>query len=122
MYKGTHTYDPVKNRIYSLVEGMMQLKDAEEFILTGKKAIDKAKPGFTCIIDYSNAQASPANVNDRLGELREYLSAKGPKGVATVVTKSLVKAFISQKLKNQNVDTTTFGSLEEAHAYLDGLK
>ena len=121
MYKGTHSYDPVKNRIYTRVEGVMQMKDADQFIIDGKEAIDQSKPGFTIIIDYTQASASAADVNERLGELRSYLASKGPKGVATVVSKSLMKAFVSQKLKNQNVDSTTFGTLEEANTYLDSL-
>ena len=118
-YKGTHKYDAKKNRIISTVVGMMTMKDTDAFISEGKKAVDLAKPGFTIVIDYGQADPSPADVNDKLGELRGYLASKGPKAVATVVNKLLLKGLMNQKLKGQNIDPTTFGSVAEAEAYLD---
>ncbi|WP_274365176.1 hypothetical protein [Paenibacillus thermotolerans] len=121
MYSGTHKYDSGKNRIYTSVIGMMRMEHTDEFIEGGKRVIDQAKPGFTVVMDYSQGEASPADVNDKLGELRQYLANRSPKRVVTVVNKMLMKSLVSQKLKGDNLNTDTFASVEEADRFLDSI-
>lgn len=121
MYSGTHQYNSEKNRIYTTVIGMMRMEHTDEFIKAGKAAIDQARPGFTVVMDYSQGEASPADVNDKLGELRQYLANKSPKGVVSVINKMLLKSLVSQKLKGDRLDVNAFATMEEADKFLDTL-
>ncbi|MBG9791885.1 protein kinase [Paenibacillus dendritiformis] len=115
-------YDAAKNRIYIKLEGMMGMDEAKEYDKTARQYVDKAKEGYTFCIDMADAQPAPADVNEYLAGLREYMAKKKILGSAMIVSSALTKLQLSRLIKELGGDNGVFQSYEEADKYLDSFK
>lgn len=114
-------YNAAKNRVYVKLEGMMAMDEAKDYDKAVRDQVDKAKEGYTFCIDMANAQPAPAEVNDYLLGLREYMSRKNIKGSAMIVSSALTKLQLSRLVKDLGGAYGVSQSIEEADRYLDTL-
>ncbi|MBG9737593.1 protein kinase [Paenibacillus alvei] len=114
-------FDAVKNRVYVKLEGMMTIEEAKEYDMAVRKEVDKAKEGYTFCIDMAKAQPAPADVNDYLSGLRDYMATKKTKGSSMIVSSALTKLQLSRLVKDLGGAYGVAQSYEEADRYLDSL-
>lgn len=114
-------FDAAKNRVYVKLEGMMTIEEAKEYDMAVRKEVDKAKEGYTFCIDMAKAQPAPADVNDYLAGLRDYMATKKTKGSSMIVSSALTKLQLSRLVKDLGGAYGVAQSYEEADRYLDSL-
>ncbi|UHA74054.1 protein kinase [Paenibacillus sp. 481] len=110
-----------KNRLYVKLEGMMTMEEAIVYDQAVRSCVDKAKDGYTFCIDMANAQPAPAEVNEYLAPLREYMARKNIIGSAMIVRSEPTRRQLSRLIKELGVAYDVSQSIEEADRYLDSV-
>lgn len=113
-------YNATKNQVFIKIKGIINKRNVDEYYNTVMTNLNKAKPGLTVILEVTEGKANTPDVEPKMAELRKELIAKQPKGIATVVTSAMMKAYTTRQLKELK-ENNTFGSVEEAEKFLDSL-
>ncbi|MCY9737471.1 protein kinase [Paenibacillus alvei] len=114
-------FDKAKNRVYVKLEGTMTIEEAKHYDKVVRSQIDKAQEDFTFCIDMINAQPAPAEVNDYLTSLREYMASKKVKGSALVTNNSVTRLQLRRLSKDLGGKSKIVLDYSEAEEFLDSL-
>ncbi|MBU5592258.1 hypothetical protein KQI89_10835 [Clostridium sp. MSJ-4] len=113
----TIRYDNSKNCIYILVEGNMDLQQADNYVKDLKRTIDGAKANFNMCTDLSKASVVLPEVNEKLNETKAYAKKKGYNKCAFVVSSAVFKMQIRRVFEESQ--ESLFTSITDAEKFLN---
>ncbi len=114
-------YDNKKNRIYGVLEGLMNFNEARDYIKALKCEIDKATVGFTALFDNRNLDILPEECSEIIKGVKEYAASKGLAKSAIVVQSAIQKMHLKRIFGNIAIGRpeVCFSTVEEAEIFLD---
>ncbi len=113
--------DLKKNRLFVTLVGTMQKEEVPQYNADMKKNIGTLKPGFTVLLDLTEAKIfTQEAINlDSLVETKEIAVKAGMSKSAMVVTSPTLKMQFVRNFKSIGSKDEPFGTFEEAEAFLD---
>jgi len=114
--------DPVKNRLYLRLAGMMMDEDAKKVAETILAEIRKLRPGFAVINDISELKPASEKASEELRRAQDASAKAGVKRVIRVVgSKTITNMQWNRTLREaQGMNAETVATVEDAERLLDG--
>lgn len=115
-------YDRVKNRVYTVFEGMVKEEEANQYKKDMLELFHKVKAGCTLLVDATKASAHPPETVKIIQEVREAWKAKLKKS-AVIVNSTVLKMQLNRTIKQieNSFEESYFSNLDEAEKYLNAL-
>lgn len=113
-------YDSLKNRVYTMFEGMVKEEEAKQYKKDMLELLPKVKTGCTLLVDATKTSTHPPETVKIIQEVREAWKDKLKKS-AVIVNSAVLKMQLNRTIRQieNGFNESYFNSAEDAEKYLD---
>lgn len=113
--------DPVKNRLYLIVDGFFSVAEAEEASAAIRAGVDQLQPGFDLISDNQGYKPGSPKVAELIAANQTYALQHGLNRTVRIVSENIIGQMQFDRVsKNNHLDVQYAASIEDADTLLDG--